>query len=179
MWNDILKRHRLILGLIASSPWLANCAADAAMSGDEQEELASTTEALTNGGFKLKNTNTGKCMTVAGTLHAAATLQACNAQSDSQRWGFDGGFLKHLASGLCLDIVNASQANGAAAQLFSCNGAENQDFRFYPTLTAAGTTVTNWYLVVHHSSKCLQPGGASGDQVVQSNTCLSAWNVEF
>lgn len=179
MWNDVLKHHGLVLGLMATSPYFANCAGDADLSLDDQVEPASAQEALTNGGFKLKNTNTGKCMTVAGTLHAPATLQICNAQSDSQRWGFDGGYLKHLASGLCLDIANASLANGAAAQLFSCNGADNQDFRFYPTLTAAGATVTNWYLVAHHSSKCLQPGGASGDQVVQSNTCLGAWNVEF
>lgn len=178
MLNATFTSCRFVLGLLAISGCFAGCL-EAAADGGEDFELAGAQEALSNGGFKLKNTNTAKCLTVAGGLHATAFLRDCTAQSDSQRWGFDGGYLKHLASGLCLDIVNASQANGAAAQLFNCQGSANQDFRFYPTLTPAGATVTNWYLVVRHSSKCLQPGGAAGDQAVQSNSCLGAWNVEF
>ena len=178
MWNISLLNCQIALGLVAVS-CLGGCLDAAADGGEDTDAIGAAEEALSNGGFKLKNTNTAKCLTVAGGLHATAFLRDCTAQSDSQRWGFDGGYLKHLASGLCLDIVNASQANGAAAQLFNCQGTANQDFRFYPTLTPAGATVTNWFMVVRHSSKCLQPGGAAGDQAVQSNTCLGAWNVEF
>jgi hypothetical protein len=143
------------------------------------EEIGASQEALSASGFMLHNTNTGKCISAPGSVGADATLAVCDSSSANQRWGFDGGWLKHSASGLCLDLEGASQSNGAPAQVFTCRGGTNQDFRFYPTLSHAGTTVTNWYLIVKHSGKCLEPGGAASAQVVQSSNCLAAWNVMF
>jgi len=140
-------------------------------------EVGLAQEAL-SGGFQLRNTNTGKCLTVSGGSGSDTFLQACSGGS-TQRWGFDGGFLKHIATGLCVDVENASVANGAAVQVYDCTSGDNQDFRFYPYLTSSGLSVTNWYLIAKHSSKCVQPGGTGGIYAVQSSTCQGAWNVVF
>jgi hypothetical protein len=159
----------------------SGCAADGGepdVTGEAEAEVGLTAAALTSG-FMLRNTNTGKCLAAITTSGADAALQACNSALPNQRWGFDGGFLKHSPSGLCLDVEGASQTNGAAVQVFDCTGGTNQDFRFYPHVTAVGNSVTNWHLVVKHSGKCVEQGGNGGPQVVQNNLCASGWNVVF
>ena len=157
----------------------SGCAADTNATDMADEAEVGLAQAALSGGFMLHNTNSDKCLAAISSSGADAALQVCNGSMPNQRWGFDGGFLKHIPSGLCLDVEGASQANGAAVQVFSCTGGANQDFRFYPVLTAAGSTVTNWHMVVKHSSKCVEQAGATGPQVIQGNVCASAWNVMF
>jgi hypothetical protein len=181
MTGNIIDRRMWAAGLFAGCITLAACSAQLAEEGaDSESELDSTEQALaSSGGFMLRNTNTYKCLTVATANGSNAYLSPCNSASSSQRWGFDGGLLKNAASGLCLDIEAASLYVGAPAQVFSCTGGANQDFRFYPWLTAANSVVTNWHMVVKHSGLCLEPGGASGLDAIQSNRCNSAWNLLF
>ncbi|MFD0474526.1 ThuA domain-containing protein [Nonomuraea thailandensis] len=60
------------------------------------------------------------------------------------------GPLKGVASGRCLDVSGASQANGAAAQLWDCNGQANQQW------TATSATELRVY-----GGKCLDVNGAA------------------
>lgn len=172
-----------LTGLLAGCAVLGACSAQVDDDGAETEpesELESAEQPLTSsGGFMLKNTNTGKCLTVGSASGADAYLAPCNSASSNQRWGFDGGLLKSSASGLCLDIEGASLSVGAAAQVFSCTGGTNQDFRFYPVLTPSPAVVTNWYMVVKHSGMCLEYGGSTGIQAIQNTRCFTAWNVMF
>nr|WP_062340612.1 lectin [Herbidospora sakaeratensis] len=57
--------------------------------------------------------------------------------------------LRGVASGRCLDVSGASQANGAVAQLWDCNGQANQQW----TTTAAGELRV-------YGGKCLDVSGA-------------------
>ena len=167
----------LMLSSIAAFAAFGGCAAEV-LDGEElaEDEIGLLEEQLATG-FMLKNTNTGRCLAATTVSGDNASLAVCDANDVKQRWGFDGGFLKHSPDGLCFDLEAASLADGAPAQVFSCNGRTNQDFRFYPVASHAGTTVNNWRLVVRHSSKCI--GEGSGNTVVQSGNCFSAWNVVF
>ncbi|MFI9577378.1 lectin [Microbispora rosea] len=61
--------------------------------------------------------------------------------------------LKGVASGRCLDVTGVSQANGAAAQIWDCNGQANQQW----TTTSAGELRV-------YGTKCLDVnGGATAD----------------
>ncbi|OPG09246.1 lectin [Microbispora sp. GKU 823] len=61
--------------------------------------------------------------------------------------------LKGVASGRCLDVNGASQANGAQAQIWDCNGQANQQW----TSTSAGELRV-------YGNKCLDVnGGATAD----------------
>ncbi|MFI6318816.1 PHB depolymerase family esterase [Nonomuraea sp. NPDC050556] len=71
-----------------------------------------------------------------------------------------GGSIRSLSSGRCLDVAGVSQANGAQAQIWDCNGQANQqwtptasgELRVYGTkcldvnarATADGTSVIIW-----------------------------------
>ncbi|NJP98764.1 DUF1080 domain-containing protein [Nonomuraea sp. FMUSA5-5] len=59
------------------------------------------------------------------------------------------GPLKGVGSGRCLDVSGASQANGALAQIWDCNGQANQQW----TSTSAGELRV-------YGSKCLDVNGA-------------------
>ncbi|MBB5783288.1 ThuA domain-containing protein [Nonomuraea jabiensis] len=59
------------------------------------------------------------------------------------------GALKGTGSGRCLDVSGASQANGAQAQVWDCNGQSNQQW----TSTAAGELRV-------YGGKCLDVSGA-------------------
>ncbi|MEU6789951.1 ThuA domain-containing protein [Nonomuraea angiospora] len=59
------------------------------------------------------------------------------------------GALKGAGSGRCLDVSGASQANGAQAQIWDCNGQPNQQW----TSTAAGELRV-------YGGKCLDVSGA-------------------
>jgi hypothetical protein len=171
--------RRFLFWIVLGGACASACAAETGETELADEADVGLTQAALSGGFLLRNTNTGKCLTASRTAGDNATLQVCNGSEANQRWGFDGGFLKHTPSGLCLDVEGASQANGAAVQVFNCNGGSHQDFRFYPIFTAPGISVTNWHLVVKHSSKCVEQGGTTGPQVLQNNLCTAGWNVVF
>ena len=111
-------------------------------------------------GFSLRETSSSSCLGITGNNGKLETrLDDCNPANDNQRWEFNGGFLRHSVTGLCLDIPSSSLADGTRVQLFPCNGGANQDFRLYPVLESAGSVVSHWFLVVKHSGKCIVKGG--------------------
>ena len=63
-------------------------------------------------------------VTGGGTTNPARQLRGCGAQG----------------SGRCLDITGASQANGALAEIWDCNGGANQRFTHEPPASCASTT---------------------------------------
>ncbi|MEU6786782.1 PHB depolymerase family esterase [Nonomuraea angiospora] len=79
--------------------------------------------------------------------------------------GLDGGTttppsgaIKSASSGRCLDVTGVSQANGAQAQIWDCNGQANQQW----TLTSSGELRV-------YGSKCLDVNGrgtADGTSVI-------------
>ena len=182
MYRITQVSFRGMFGVLAVCSSLAACAAEMGDEAMTEDDVDVASEALTLSGFMLRNTNTGKCISAASTSGADVSLVTCNTSSVNQRWGFDGGFLKHSPSGLCLDLEGASLNNGAAVQVFNCTGGTNQDFRFYPILGAPAptlTSVTNWYMVVKHSGKCIEQGGSTGPAVLQSSGCQGAWNLVY
>ena len=183
---------RPLFGLCCSCLALAGCGGTDDSEADPTSDLeVGVAEQPLLDGFMLRNTNTSRCLSAAASSGSDAFLplppashtqgrhDLCDPSDANQRWIFDGGFLKNAARTLCLDIENAATNDGARAQVFRCNGAANQDFRFFPL---HGDPVVNWVLVVKHSGKCIDPGedaGSSGERVVQSSACLGAWNVLF
>ncbi|MCK2218361.1 PHB depolymerase family esterase [Actinomadura sp. ATCC 31491] len=68
------------------------------------------------------------------------------------------GLIKNEASGRCLDVAGASQANGAQAQIYDCHGQANQQW----TATASGELRV-------YGGKCLDVSGratADGSSVI-------------
>ncbi|MEW9552971.1 ricin-type beta-trefoil lectin domain protein [Nonomuraea sp. NPDC050783] len=69
-----------------------------------------------------------------------------------------GGAIRNVWSGRCLDVSGASQANGAQAQIWDCNGQANQSW----TATASGELRV-------YGGKCLDVSGratADGSSVI-------------
>ncbi|MFC4532084.1 RICIN domain-containing protein [Sphaerisporangium dianthi] len=68
------------------------------------------------------------------------------------------GPLRHVNAGRCLDVANASQSNGAQAQLWDCNGQANQQW-----------TPTSAKELRVYGNKCLDANGqgtVDGTQIV-------------
>ncbi len=77
--------------------------------------------------------------------------------------------LRGVGSNRCLDITGASQANGALAQLWDCNGQANQRF----TATAAGE------LRVYGDTKCLDVADTANHTAVRLWDCTGGANQRF
>ena len=79
--------------------------------------------------------------------------------------------LRGQGSGRCLDITSASQANGALAEIWDCNGGANQRF----TQTSAGE------LRVYNGTKCLDVynQGAANGTAVEIWDCNGQPNQQF
>ncbi|MEW2302287.1 RICIN domain-containing protein [Streptomyces sp. NPDC006655] len=58
----------------------------------------------------------------------AVQTYTCNGQANRQ-WRFNSdGTITSVASGFCLDVTDASTANGAPAALWTRNGGSNQQW---------------------------------------------------
>jgi ricin-type beta-trefoil lectin protein len=95
---------------------------------------------------------------VAGGLLAASTASAATST------------IVGTASGRCLDVPGASQANGTQLQLWDCHGGSNQTF----------TSTSSRQLLVY-GSKCLDAAGTNAGAKVQIWDCSGRsnqqWNV--
>ncbi|MEA5362388.1 non-reducing end alpha-L-arabinofuranosidase family hydrolase [Amycolatopsis sp., V23-08] len=102
--------------------------------------------------------------TVAATVVVAVTLGADAALADVT------GALQGAGSGRCLDVSNASQADGAALQIYDCSGGANQQW----TSTSGGQLTV-------YGSKCLDvPGSATtAGTRVQTWTCHGGANQQW
>ncbi|WP_329126377.1 endo-1,4-beta-xylanase [Streptomyces sp. NBC_01465] len=79
-----------------------------------------------------------------------------------------GGTVKGAGSGRCLDVPNASTADGTQVQLWDCSGSTNQQW----TYTAAGELRV-------YGNKCLDAGGTGNGARVQIYSCWGADNQKW
>jgi len=94
-----------------------------------------------------------KCLDVYGdNIHAdKVTIYAATCNGDAgQVWKHEGGRLKNVASGRCLDIKGASVKNGANLILFKCNGQKNQQFQFNKATNSIYQPTSSKCLDVEH-----------------------------
>jgi predicted chitinase len=117
-------------------------------------------EDMGGGYFRLKNTNSGKCLNIYGGVIDAAHSKSGNQDGslvqqytcgtgDNNEWRFvaSNGFSAivsklHSGDGVnrCLDVIGGptATANGTGLQIWTCNNQGNQTFN--PTTAAAGTS---------------------------------------
>ena len=114
------------------------------------EDTPDTPDTSANSPGQIVNTNSGKCVEVAGggTTDRTNIQQGTCDGSAKQQWEAvpaNGGFmLRNPNSNKCMDVSGISQDNGATIWLFRCLNTNNQ------ILTIEGTT-----LKFKHSGKCL------------------------
>jgi hypothetical protein len=96
-----------------------------------------------------------------------------------QRWGFvkqaDGSYeIVAKASEKCLDVINASTADVANVQQFTCSGAANQRW----TITPRATPLS---LIAKHSQRCIDVAGGSTatNANIQQYDCFGASNQRW
>ncbi|MFG3340835.1 RICIN domain-containing protein [Glycomyces sp. NPDC048151] len=136
--------------------------------------------ATSGGYYRLQSTANTSLYLTGGADGAAATLQPLNADG-SQEWLLSEAAptgavtLAARHSGKCVDVLNASTANGAETVQYACNGGANQEWSFQ--------SLGNGYyrIAVGHSGKCLDVTGAStadAARVVQW-TCGNGLNQQW
>ncbi|MEV8240437.1 family 43 glycosylhydrolase [Microbacterium testaceum] len=87
----------------------------------------------TGSSYKIINVNSGKCLAPkdASTSAGAVMVQVTCADVAVQKWNIaaaTGGYnaISNAASGLCLEVYGNNTGNGTAANLWWCNGGDNQ-----------------------------------------------------
>ena len=133
--------------------------------------------------FSLTALHSGKCLDVQkSSLANGAPVQqwTCHGK-DNQRWilkplahhsgGEPNYRLQALHSGKCLDVRQASLANGAPVQQWTCHSPEHQTWILEPDLTLEGEP--SYSRQALHSGKCLDVRQASlaNGAPVQQWTC--------
>lgn len=61
------------------------------------------------------------------------TVAPCTGELGQKWTTAANNALKHVASGLCMDVPNANEANGTDVFLYGCNGGANQSWKFEDT----------------------------------------------
>ncbi|MFJ9665008.1 endo-1,4-beta-xylanase [Streptomyces sp. NPDC101219] len=102
----------------------------------------------------------------------SAVLNALNAADggnpDPDPEPGDGTAIKGVASGRCLDVPNASTADGTQVQLYDCNNRTNQQW----TLTGSGELRV-------YGDKCLDAAGTGNGAKVQIYSCWGGDNQKW
>ncbi|MBD9735459.1 endo-1,4-beta-xylanase [Streptomyces sp. H28] len=102
----------------------------------------------------------------------SAVLNALNAggggNPDPDPEPGDGTAIKGVASGRCLDVPNASTADGTQVQLYDCNNRTNQQW----TLTGSGELRV-------YGDKCLDAAGTGNGAKVQIYSCWGGDNQKW
>lgn len=80
----------------------------------------------------------------------------------------DGTAIKGVGSGRCLDVPNASTADGTQVQLYDCNNRANQQW----TLTGSGELRV-------YGDKCLDAAGTANGAKVQIYSCWGGDNQKW
>lgn len=136
----------------------------------------------------LKSFSTGACSYPA-TASAGASIQteSCNA-SNRQLWATEivDGFtdsdtikrlafrLKNIESGLCLDLISASTANGIQLSQRSCNATGSQQWRYAPIQYNGNVVVV---IKNRYSNKCIDLPAQGGP--LQQWDCGGALNQQW
>ncbi|GGM17272.1 beta-xylanase [Streptomyces fumigatiscleroticus] len=98
----------------------------------------------------------------------SAVLSALNGGTSTPPEEGDGGQIKGVGSGRCLDVPNASTTDGTQVQLWDCNSNSNQQW----TYTDAGELRV-------YGNKCLDAGGTGNGTKVQIYSCWGADNQKW
>ncbi|MGJ5895428.1 1,4-beta-xylanase [Streptomyces sp. V2] len=80
----------------------------------------------------------------------------------------DGGPLKGVGSGRCVDVPNSSTTDGTQVQLYDCHGGTNQQWQS----TSAGELRV-------YGNKCLDAGGSGAGARIQIYSCWGGANQQW
>ncbi|WP_405091665.1 RICIN domain-containing protein [Micromonospora sp. NBC_01392] len=116
------------------------------------------------GPFKLVNSHSGKCLTIAGGSigdNVVAVQYNCDAHLSRQWLLYDvtGTSVYHLVnrnSGKCLTIAGGSTATDALAVQYACDTDPSRRWTFHDV-----TGLSDYHIVNVNSGKCLTVNGAS------------------
>ncbi|MFG3246294.1 endo-1,4-beta-xylanase [Streptomyces sp. NPDC048187] len=97
-----------------------------------------------------------------------AVLDALNGGTSTPPEGGDGGRIKGVGSGRCLDVPNAGTADGTQVQLWDCNSNTNQQWEY----TDAGELRV-------YGNKCLDAAGTGNGAKVQIYSCWGGDNQKW
>ncbi|WP_328458091.1 non-reducing end alpha-L-arabinofuranosidase family hydrolase [Amycolatopsis sp. NBC_00438] len=116
-----------------------------------------------------RGTTSRRIQTLIGVLTAASTVALAVMLGSGAAAADVTGALRGAGSGRCLDVSNASQADGALLQIYDCSGGANQQW----TSTSAGQLTV-------YGGKCLDvPGSATAGTRVQIWTCHGGANQQW
>ncbi|MFK0124842.1 endo-1,4-beta-xylanase [Streptomyces nigra] len=98
----------------------------------------------------------------------SAVLNALNGGTTTPPPTGDGGQIKGVASGRCLDVPNASTTDGTGVQLYDCHSNSNQQW-----------AVTDSGEIRVYSNKCLDAAGTGNGASVQIYSCWGGDNQKW
>lgn len=124
--------------------------------------------------------HSAKFLEVSGVAAGDQVIQLPYTGAAEQQFTFvaiGGGYynIVSVASGLCLAVAGASNADGAPIIQEPCIGGNHQRFRLQPS------TVGPYLIIARHSNKCMEVTGASmanGARIVQGR-CHGARHQRF
>jgi hypothetical protein len=112
---------------------------------------------------QLRSSQSGKCLRPFTAEWGARLMQSTCTTSSNMRWIVSGDLIKHVQSGLCMDVKGAGTTDGTPMIIWGCNAASNNQ-RF----VVAGNRVTNGFVGytlrprnVPYMTKCVDVEGAS------------------
>ena len=97
-----------------------------------------------------------------------AVLNALNGGTTTPPPTGDGGQIKGVASGRCLDVPNASTTDGTQIQLYDCHSNSNQQW-----------AVTDSGEIRVYGNKCLDAAGTGNGAAVQIYSCWGGDNQKW
>ncbi|KAB2976106.1 1,4-beta-xylanase [Streptomyces sp. SS1-1] len=97
-----------------------------------------------------------------------AVLNALNGGTTTPPPTGDGGQIKGVASGRCLDVPNASTSDGTGVQLYDCHSNSNQQW-----------AVTDSGEIRVYGNKCLDAAGTGNGAKVQIYSCWGGDNQKW
>ncbi|MFE0534389.1 endo-1,4-beta-xylanase [Streptomyces nigra] len=98
----------------------------------------------------------------------SAVLNALNGGTTTPPPTGDGGQIKGVASGRCLDVPNASTTDGTGVQLYDCHSNSNQQW-----------AVTDSGEIRVYGNKCLDAAGTGNGASVQIYSCWGGDNQKW
>ncbi|MFF5044147.1 endo-1,4-beta-xylanase [Streptomyces nigra] len=98
----------------------------------------------------------------------SAVLNALNGGTTTPPPTGDGGQIKGVASGRCLDVPNASTSDGTQIQLYDCHSNSNQQW-----------AVTDSGEIRVYGNKCLDAAGTGNGAAVQIYSCWGGDNQKW
>ncbi|MFJ5062230.1 endo-1,4-beta-xylanase [Streptomyces nigra] len=98
----------------------------------------------------------------------SAVLNALNGATTTPPPTGDGGQIKGVASGRCLDVPNASTTDGTGVQLYDCHSNSNQQW-----------AVTDSGEIRVYGNKCLDAAGTGNGASVQIYSCWGGDNQKW